>query len=332
MISIAMATYNGEKYIHEQLNSILSQTVADPLEIVACDDCSNDKTREILLEYAAKDSRVKVFFNDSNLGFAKNFEKAVSLCNGEFIAFSDQDDIWLPEKLEELLACIGDQDFVCSNALLVDSSDVPFGFTMKQVCDYKYVPSDSLSILRRLAHRNFVQGSTMLVRSSFLKRVPSVPKEIGYHDWWLAFNSCANNGFHYIDKCLIRYRRHEKTVTEANAKVTLKDDLKRKASSLKEYNEAVSGYETQKNILNVVLSGIVFPTVQEKILLDALRYYSELADKTVWSFFYFAKNCKYIYLDKNVFRNGLRIIKRFFGVLYWHFYFRKKILGSEQEQ
>ena len=100
-------------------------------------------------------------------------------------------------------------------------------------------------------------------------------------------------------------------MTEANAKVTLKDDLKRKASSLKEYNEAVSGYETQKNILNVVLSGIVFPAVQEKILLDALRYYSELADKTVWSFFYFAKNCKYIYLDKNVFRNGLRIIKRF---------------------
>ena len=64
MISIAMATYNGEKYIHEQLNSILSQTVAEPLEIVACDDCSNDKTREILLEYAAKDSRIKVFFND----------------------------------------------------------------------------------------------------------------------------------------------------------------------------------------------------------------------------------------------------------------------------
>ena len=84
--------------------------------------------------------------------------------------------------------------------------------------------------------------------------------------------------------------------------------------------------------LNLDFQAKIIGFVQQKILLDALRYYSELADKTVWSFFYFAKNCKYIYLDKNVFRNGLRIIKRFCGVLYWHFYFRKKILGSEQKQ
>lgn len=328
MISIAMATYNGEKYIIEQLDSILNQTVSMPIEIVACDDCSTDATRDILLEYAKRDARVKAFFNESNLGFVKNFEKAVSLCNGEFIAFSDQDDIWLPEKLEKLLSSIGDKDFVCSNALLVDTSNVPLGLTMQQACNYKYVPLDALSVLKRLAHNNFVQGATMLVRSSFLRKTPPVPSQFGYHDWWLAFNSCAAGGFRYVDECLIRYRRHEKTVTKANAEVTLKQDLKRVVSSHEEYNQAVAGYKRHIDLLNVVLTQISFPQAKKKIIFDALRYFAEMKDKTFWSFIYFANNCKYMYLDKNFFRNGLRIGKRFLGLLYWKFFLRKKILET----
>lgn len=106
MISIAMATYNGEKYLREQLDSILVQTISD-FELIICDDCSNDSTRKILSEYAKKDSRIKVIFNEQNLGFVKNFEKTISFCNGEYIAFSDQDDIWLPNHLEVLLSEIG---------------------------------------------------------------------------------------------------------------------------------------------------------------------------------------------------------------------------------
>ena len=108
MISIAMATYNGEKYLAEQLDSILAQTVQD-FELIVCDDCSSDSTAEILSRYAEKDSRIKIFVNEKNLGFVKNFEKAVSLCSGEYIALSDQDDVWFAGHLEILLRNIKDK-------------------------------------------------------------------------------------------------------------------------------------------------------------------------------------------------------------------------------
>lgn len=90
MISIAMTTYNGEKYLREQLDSILNQTFSD-FELIICDDCSKDATVKILEEYSLKDKRVRYFVNEKNLGFKKNFEKAISLCSGEYVAFSDQD-------------------------------------------------------------------------------------------------------------------------------------------------------------------------------------------------------------------------------------------------
>lgn len=103
-----MATYNGEKYIREQIDSILTQSVQD-FEIVVCDDCSSDSTVKILREYEKKDSRIKIFVNEKNLGFLKNFEKAVSLCSGEKIAFSDQDDIWTKDHLDVLQNAFGIQ-------------------------------------------------------------------------------------------------------------------------------------------------------------------------------------------------------------------------------
>ena len=102
MISIALTTYNGEKFLKEQLDSILNQTYSD-YELVVCDDCSTDSTRQILKEYEKKDKRINVFLNNNNLGFKNNFEKAISLCTGEYIALSDQDDIWDEKKLEILL-------------------------------------------------------------------------------------------------------------------------------------------------------------------------------------------------------------------------------------
>ena len=92
MISIAMATYNGELFIREQLDSILTQTLSD-WELIVCDDGSTDNTLSILQEYANNDSRIKIYQNETNLGFKRNFEKAIGLCSGEYIALCDQDDI-----------------------------------------------------------------------------------------------------------------------------------------------------------------------------------------------------------------------------------------------
>ena len=119
MISIAMATYNGDKYIKEQIDSILNQTIQD-FEIVICDDCSTDGTVRILHEYAKNDKRFHIYQNEDNLGFKKNFEKAITLCQGEYIALSDQDDIWMPNHLELLKNAIKGKVLSCGNADLID--------------------------------------------------------------------------------------------------------------------------------------------------------------------------------------------------------------------
>ena len=93
MISVVMCTYNGAKFIKEQVDSILQQTEAD-FELVVCDDCSNDGTWEILQEYASGHDDIRIFRNEQNLGFLKNYEKALGLASGEYIALSDKDDIW----------------------------------------------------------------------------------------------------------------------------------------------------------------------------------------------------------------------------------------------
>ena len=122
MISIAMATYNGELFIREQLDSILTQTLSD-WELIVCDDGSTDNTLSILQEYANNDSRIKIYQNETNLGFKRNFEKAIGLCSGECIALCDQDDIWYPNHLEILLNLIGNNSLSIGNSDIVDTNN-----------------------------------------------------------------------------------------------------------------------------------------------------------------------------------------------------------------
>ena len=100
MISVCIATYNGEKYIREQLDSILVQLGPDD-EIVVCDDRSSDRTLELIEGY--RDSRIHVHRNEKNLGHVRNFEKAISLSRGDYLFLSDQDDVWLPGRVQEML-------------------------------------------------------------------------------------------------------------------------------------------------------------------------------------------------------------------------------------
>src|SRR5690348_14254665 len=107
-ISVAMATYNGARFVTEQLDSIAGQTQL-PVEVVICDDRSTDETVSILESFAAKAPfRVTLHRNDEQLGYRLNFKKAVSFCTGDLIAFCDQDDVWHPDKLKTLSAQFGE--------------------------------------------------------------------------------------------------------------------------------------------------------------------------------------------------------------------------------
>ena len=121
-IDILMATYNGEKYLSEQIESIISQTYTE-WNLLVRDDGSSDNTCVILTEYEKKDSRIKVIKdNKGNLGIVKNFEELLYNSNSEFIMFTDQDDVWKKDKIEIMMRYIDDSDLIISDAIITNEN------------------------------------------------------------------------------------------------------------------------------------------------------------------------------------------------------------------
>lgn len=205
LISVVIATYNGEKYIDKQIESILQQTHPN-LEIIVVDDCSTDNTLNILKQYAVKDSRIKIYRNDSNLGYVKNFEKGLQLATGDFIAPSDQDDVWLPNKLEVLLNNIDKHDIVYCNSELIDSTG---NSLHKKLSDIKRLLSfdDCLTY----AIGNTAAGHAMLIRKALVQKCFPFPVMIP-HDYWLGFVATCSKPLKYIETPLVLYRQHTQNV------------------------------------------------------------------------------------------------------------------------
>ena len=122
LVSVVIATYNGERFIGKQLDSILAQTYPN-IEVIIVDDCSSDNTVNLLQQYAAIHQNIFIYQNDKNLGYVKNFEKGMLLSKGDFIAPSDQDDIWLPQKIQVLMNAISNDCIVYCNSALIDDED-----------------------------------------------------------------------------------------------------------------------------------------------------------------------------------------------------------------
>lgn len=305
MISIAMATYNGEKYISQQLDSILRQTVAD-FELVICDDVSLDATFDILKLYKEKDSRIKIFRNEKNLGFKKNFEKAISLCTGEYIALSDQDDIWTENHLEILLNAMNDNVLACSNVEFIDSSGVRLHIRLKAK-DYWVSPNSEKQFLQ-LLHNNYVQGCTAIFRSEILQRILPIPESAEYHDYWIAFMASLVGHIAYIPASLVLYRRHEETITGSY----------QRSSQRKLHDFFATPKDFYIKRLNLIqsLENIVLPESRKKLYEEAKKFFllSAMNKKRMWRTAYFCKNYKYIYCTNNYKFFLLRFIKWLFIV------------------
>jgi glycosyltransferase involved in cell wall biosynthesis len=205
LISIILCTYNGERFLKEQLESLLWQTYPN-LEIIVSDDASQDNTVNIL-NRCMNDKRLRVVFQEKNLGPAKNFEYAVTLAGGEYIAFADQDDIWLPEKLEKLIASIKESYLVFSDSFLIDEYGNKINKQLSQLrCMF------STNDTRGFIFSNIVWGHTMLIHKNLLQQVLPIPSNIP-HDIWMAVNATIFSGIQYFDEPLTLYRQHSATVT-----------------------------------------------------------------------------------------------------------------------
>lgn len=210
-VDILLATYNGEMYLKEQLDSILNQTYSD-FRLLISDDMSTDGTCKILEEYAKKDKRIALFHQKENLGVASNFEFLLGKVESEYYAFSDQDDIWNSNKLEKSLAKLKEDnaDIVFSDLEVVDNKKNTIFKSYWELKEFKekIVKYNSFEALYL---NNYVTGCTMLAKSSTIKKCLPIPKNSKFvlHDYWIALITSQNGKVTYIEEATIKYRQHK---------------------------------------------------------------------------------------------------------------------------
>lgn len=210
-IDILLATYNGEKFLKEQIDSILNQTYSN-FRLLISDDCSNDDTRKILEEYEKKDNRIKVFYQEKNLGYVKNFEFLLKQVENSIYALSDQDDVWLPEKIEKTYNKLKQTD---SDLVFTDLEVVNEGLEIiyPSFNDYmlltrkikKYKDSYLLQYLY-----NCITGCTLMSKKEFLDRIIPIPIDSKYviHDTWIGLIVSLYGKIEYLDEKTVKYRQH----------------------------------------------------------------------------------------------------------------------------
>jgi len=213
--SVAMCTYNGARFIGEQLASIASQTTL-PKELVVCDDLSTDDTVDILNRFAANAPfPVRILVNTVNVGLIKNFERAIGLCSEAFIALCDQDDVWMPPKLERLAAEFDrapDVGLIFSDAELIDENSCVKGGSLWESIGISYdngITPSQIRTFRELLSGSTVTGATSAFRSRFKSLVLPIPDDLALiHDGWLALTIGAVASISAISEPLIKYRQH----------------------------------------------------------------------------------------------------------------------------
>jgi glycosyltransferase involved in cell wall biosynthesis len=214
-ISVALCTYNGERFIREQLSSIAAQTLP-PVEVVVCDDGSTDSTVEIVQEFGRSSTfPVRLYRNEKNLGLARNFGKAIGLCAGDIIALSDQDDVWRADKLAATAWAFendAELTLIFTDADLVDVDLKPLG---RRLSDTGHIDeevrrtlagADAFSFLLR---RNVATGATMAFRSELRDLVLPIPEGLlTYHDAWIVQLAAATSTVAFLPEPLMQYRQH----------------------------------------------------------------------------------------------------------------------------
>lgn len=238
MISVAMCTYNGAKYLPEQLKSIADQTVSVD-ELVVCDDRSKDDTIEIIKTFAATSKfPVSIHVNEQNLGSTRNFEKCLSLCKGDIIILSDQDDRWRKDKVQKQVAYLNAHpglDAVFSDAEKINDDSEPTGGTIWEEIEFDQARQQLWKSGRphEILFNGFVvTGATLAIRKSCLERLMPFPTHVQdlIHDAWIAMVLSLENKIDFIPETLISYRIHSsQQVGFGNKmeKVQLSDRFKR---------------------------------------------------------------------------------------------------------
>ena len=227
MISVAMASYNGEKYIKKQLDSILAQTRSVD-EIIIVDDQSTDHTREVVEEYIKNHPEMKFVFsvNEKNQGYKRNFKIALSKCRGDYIFLCDQDDIWMPNKVEKMTDIMEKHpniQVLASSFSFIDGEDNPFeieqvkGLSNNNLLRMNVEANALVQVtFETLLTQNSFQGCALVVTKALNEKFQKNFTEDLFHDWLLNLFAAEVNGMYFINKPLFLYRIHEKNTIGIN--------------------------------------------------------------------------------------------------------------------
>ena len=211
-VDILLATYNGEKYLKEQIESLLNQTYTN-IQIIISDDCSTDGTKDILKSYE-NNEKIKVYYQENNLGYVKNFEFLLKKVESDLYMLCDQDDFWKKEKVEKTV-----------DKLQKENLDLVFG-DLEVVDEKLNLLYPSYNKYMHLAHKidkyhkdyklqylyNCMTGCTMMSKKKFLDKILPLPTNSKYmiHDYWIGLIVSLNGKVGYLDKPYILYRQHGK--------------------------------------------------------------------------------------------------------------------------
>lgn len=214
MISVCIATYNGSKYIKEQLESILCQLSKND-EVIISDDGSTDNTLSVIKEL--HDNRIKIFHFERDKKrlesiqlITTNFENALNHANGDFIFLSDQDDVWLPNKVKIMLGYLQNYDYVVSDCYITDSE-----LNIKSNTRFYAGSGFTKNRWKALFSPTPYQGSCVAFRRRILDKALPFPKGIQSHDRWIGYVASFFYSYIILPDSLILYRRHEKNSSTA---------------------------------------------------------------------------------------------------------------------
>ena len=211
-----MAVYNGEKYLSEQINSILGQSYKE-WQLLIRDDGSRDTSPDIIKDYARRypDNIRLITDQDGNIGVSQNFLRLLDHADTDYVMFCDQDDIWLPDKIEAAFAKIEDMEsqFGKETPVLVHSDlkvcDKNMNIIMDSLWKYQYLDPTKGVTLNRLLVQNVVTGLSVMINKSLKQLIHSIPKDAISYDWWISLAAAAFGKIGYIKFPTALYRQHE---------------------------------------------------------------------------------------------------------------------------
>lgn len=276
--SVAMATCNGGSFIADQLASLAAQS-RRPDQLVICDDASEDDTLEKIEVFRAQAPfEIRTEENPQRLGVTANFEKAISLCDGEIILLADQDDVWAPEKVERLVGSLENHPewgMAFCNGNVMDSELVPLGYDLWQALFFDLQEQNRVRTgeAPHVFMRHVVAaGNTLAFRSSYRSVLLPFPDLPSVHDAWVAFIIACLSGCGILPEPLIRYRLHSDNLIGIH-RFGWRDQIRQARRQIEEdaFGQGARFFEMARDRLEGQLPPDLESSIEEKILHSRTR-------------------------------------------------------------